>query len=414
MFARAFTGETGINSLMDELGQAINGGDIKYMFGGGNPAEIPEVDDLIHQIASNLVLDKASFSSMIRNYDTPKGNAEFIDLLVQYFRSKHDWPIDQDNIVISNGSQQAIFTVLNLLAGNGEDSSRKILLPVLPDYIGYMDQLLEPDMIVGINGKKVIASEHSYYYRPDFEAIEARLTEGDIAAMLVSRPANPTGNVLSDRDMDKLLELADQYQTYLILDNAYGMPWPNAIFVEASLGYHPRIIYSFSLSKIGLPMARTGIVIAAPEIISQITQVNAILALSPGNLGQKIFSRIIEEGKLSELVAAAKDYYQAKSELALSVLDKHLDSNLPWKLHQHQGSFFFWLWLDQSKVDSSEFYHILYQNSILSVDGRHFFTPEHHDDPESRQFIRLNFGRPDQEVIEGFELLAKLINTKAY
>ncbi|SQD00663.1 class I and II aminotransferase [Escherichia coli] len=49
----------------------------------------------------------------------------------------------------------------------------------------------------------------------------------------VSRPTNPTGNVITDEELLKLDALANQHGIPLVIDNAYGVPFPGIIFSEA-------------------------------------------------------------------------------------------------------------------------------------------------------------------------------------
>ncbi len=41
----------------------------------------------------------------------------------------------------------------------------------------------------------------------------------------VSRPTNPTGNVITDEELIKLDALANQHGVPLVIDNAYGVPF---------------------------------------------------------------------------------------------------------------------------------------------------------------------------------------------
>ena len=55
--------------------------------------------------------------------------------------------------------------------------------------------------------------------------------------MCVSRPTNPTGNVLTDTEIQKLSKIAQDYDIPLFIDNAYGLPWPNIIFTDEATPY---------------------------------------------------------------------------------------------------------------------------------------------------------------------------------
>lgn len=75
-----------------------------------------------------------------------------------------------------------------------------------------------------------------------------------MGALCVSRPTNPTGNVLTDGEIAELATLAAQYGIPLMIDNAYGMPFPNIIFpdmVEGSSApyWDENIVLSMSLRR---------------------------------------------------------------------------------------------------------------------------------------------------------------------
>ena len=70
-------------------------------------------------------------------------------------------------------------------------------------------------------------NDRFFKYRIDFDKLEIR---ENTAAMCVSRPTNPTGNVLTDDEMSKLFSLAELNKIPLIVDNAYGEPFPSIIF----------------------------------------------------------------------------------------------------------------------------------------------------------------------------------------
>ena len=64
--------------------------------------------------------------------------------LADCFAEAYGWPIGEANVAIVNGSQIAAFYLLNMFSGHFADGSRrKILLPVVPEYIGYADQGIE-------------------------------------------------------------------------------------------------------------------------------------------------------------------------------------------------------------------------------------------------------------------------------
>ena len=137
----------------------------------------------------------------------------------------------------------------------------------------------------------------------DFDALESlpELKAGKIGAICCSRPTNPTGNVLTDGEMARLDALAQEHGIPLIIDNAYGIPFSNIIYSDVTLNWHENIILCFSLSKVGLPGVRTGIIVAAPEVVKAVSSLNAIVNLSPTRFGAAIATPLLQDGRLKQL-----------------------------------------------------------------------------------------------------------------
>lgn len=67
-----------------------------------------------------------------------------------------------------------------------------------------------------------------------------------VAAICVSRPTNPTGNVLTEEEIHKLDQLARDNGVPLIIDNAYGVPFPNIIFEDVEPFWNDNTILCMS------------------------------------------------------------------------------------------------------------------------------------------------------------------------
>ena len=64
-----------------------------------------------------------------------------------------------------------------------------------------------------------------FKYRVDFSSLRVDQTT---AALCVSRPTNPTGNVLTDNEVEELDSIAQAFIPFII-DGAYGLPFPGLI-----------------------------------------------------------------------------------------------------------------------------------------------------------------------------------------
>jgi len=268
-FGKKFTRQSGIGQLMVDLGDAYqsNHPDLS-MLGGGNPAAIPQAQVLFQKEMKTLI-DNNLFERMVGIYDGPQGEQSFRQVLSEFLNRQFNWSIGPENISLTNGSQNSFFYLFNALAGEMPDGSfKKILFPLSPEYVGYADAGLSENMFVSTKPNIDLLENKQFKYRVNFDELEIN---DDIAAICLSRPTNPTGNVVTDKELDKLSMLAKQHNIPLIVDNAYGQPFPNVIYADANLIWTDDTVLCMSLSKLGLPGARTGIVIANKIITHAIT-----------------------------------------------------------------------------------------------------------------------------------------------
>ena len=140
---------SGIGELMDDLGSALAaaaaGGEEMIMLGGGQPAHIPAVDTLwrkrMEEILSVSTGAQGDFESIVGNYEPPQGSPVFLKSLANMLNEHFGWDLTEKNLAITSGGQTAFFFLFNALAGQMSDGRiKKILLPLVPEYIGYANQ----------------------------------------------------------------------------------------------------------------------------------------------------------------------------------------------------------------------------------------------------------------------------------
>ena len=205
IFGNKFTQHSGITELMDDLNEGVKGGEALLMLGGGNPASIPRIEERLTELMQQL-LDEGKLVDTLANYDGPKGKDTFAIAIAELFNELYGWGLTSDNVMLTNGSQNAFFYLFNLLGGNfNEGKKKKILFPLAPEYIGYADASVSEDAFVAVRPKITELENQMFKYNVDFDAL--KITD-EIGAICVSRPTNPTGNVLTDDEIEKLDELA--------------------------------------------------------------------------------------------------------------------------------------------------------------------------------------------------------------
>lgn len=402
---------SGIEQLMDDLGHALaTGGSGMRMLGGGNPAAIPEVTALWRTEMARLLKEEPDrFDRMLVNYDPCRGNPDFIRAIVELFNRSYGWDITPEHVVVTNGGQTAFFFLFNLLAGqHAGERPRHVLLPLIPEYIGYANQGLSSEFFQSVVPKIEQLDDVTFKYHVDFDAL--RVDEAT-AAICVSRPTNPTGNVLDDDEVERLRQLASDHNIPLIVDNAYGAPFPNIVFREIRPPWGENVILTYSLSKLGLPGTRTGILIGPPDITKAISSVNAIAGLANGNVGQVLVRPFVEDDRLTTISRdLIRPFYQEKSNVALALLRELMPAG-SYQVHVSEGALFLWLRFPGLPITSAELYERLKARGVLIVPGEYFFYGNHPHVPHQTECIRMTFSMPYDVVRGGIEVLADVITS---
>ena len=399
---------SGIGELMDDLGEALAGGENMRMLGGGQPAHVPEMDAVWRQRMEEIAAEEGGLEKMLGNYDAPAGGEAFRSALASLFKKELGWDVTYENFAVTMGGQTAFFFLFNALAGRFSDGRRKkILLPLLPEYIGYANQAVGEDFFEAIPAKIEKQGDHGFKYRVDFET----LNPGDeIAAICVSRPTNPSGNVLTDDEIKRLRGIARERGIPLIIDNAYGAPFPNIIFSEVAPVWDKDMILTLSLSKIGLPGTRTGIVVASKEVCRAVSSMTSIVGLANGNVGQEIMRPLIESGEVLRLSQeVVKPFYEEKSKQAQEWISQYFGEKFPYFVHRSEGALFLWIWFEGLPIPTKELYQRLKERSVLVVPGEYFFfgLPEGIDWGHTRECIRMTYTMPAKMVEEAIEIIAE-------
>ena len=410
-FGKKFAGESGIVELMDDLGTALNENPDMIFMGGGNPGRLPEMERIFQQRLETIMSDPAQRHSLFGIYQSPQGDREFRQRLAALLSRQYGWKLNENNIAVSNGSQSAFFVLFNMLAGTMSDGSqRSIHLPLAPEYIGYADAGLSENFFTATRPSIDRLDQHLFKYRVDFSQLEI---DDSIAALCVSRPTNPTGNVLTDAEIAHLDSIARESDIPLIIDGAYGLPFPNILFEQATPHWNDNTVLALSLSKLGLPGVRTGILVANEELISAYTNANTIVSLACGTLGPALARALFDSG---EILSLSRDYvtpfYRERSQQAVDEFARTL-GDLPWHVHKPEGAIFLWLWFEGMPISSQALYQRLKQRGVLVVPGQNFFVGMDDDWPHKQECIRVSYAQDPAKVKEGIGIIAEEVH-RAY
>lgn len=406
-FGKRYTGHSGIVALMEDLGSALRMNPDMIMMGGGNPARIPAVEQVFRRHLQEIAADPERAFALLGRYQGPQGDPEVRTALADLLRREYGWHVTAANVAVTNGGQSAFAILANLLAGPGADATTRVIqFPLVPEYLGYSDVGLAEPFFRSSRPRLELLPDNLFKYHVDFANLEIG---ADVAALCVSRPTNPSGNMLSRDELQHLDTLARARGIPLILDAAYGAPFPGIEFGAAQPYWSDNVILLLSVSKLGLPGLRSGVLVASAELIQAFASANTILNLASGNAGPALLTSLLRSGELLPLCRdTLQPWYRDKLAVALDCLHQEL-GGLPYRIHQPEGAFFLWLWFRDLPGGSARLYESLKAAGVLVIPGDACFPGLAADWEHAHQCVRLSYAVDAQQLRTAATIIARVV-----
>ncbi|OLP17108.1 valine--pyruvate transaminase [Leptolyngbya sp. 'hensonii'] len=401
---------TGVRAIMKDIVETLRSAENREFINlsAGNPVILPEVEQLWRDCTADLLASR-EYGEVVCRYGASQGYQPLIDAIVQDFNQRYNLNLTDRNVLITPGSQTLYFYGANSFGGyTSSGQLKRIVLPLSPDYTGYGGVSLIPEALVAYRpALDIDEAAHRFKYRPDFSQLEINEQTG---CVIFSRPCNPTGNVLTDEEVQKISALAAPYNVPVFIDSAYAPPFPALNFTDMTPLFGGNILHCMSLSKAGLPGERIGIAIGDESFIQVLEcfQTNAMIHSS--RYGQAIAARAIKSGALADIaINVIRPHYHSKFAVLESTLEEAMPGSLPWFLHRGEGAIFAWLWLRDLPATDWDLYQELKQVGIIVVPGKDFFPGLAEGWEHTHQCLRISLTATNEEIATGMRRLAEVV-----
>ena len=324
-------------------------------------------------------------------YSATEGYLPLREFISQKFYDQHGLSIDPGQILITNGSQQALDIVgkLFLNPGDGVLVERPSYLGALQCFSQYQPKFhevkLNQDGIDTIALERVL-SNHSIklvYSIPNFQ--------------------NPTGISYSVEKRLVTARLLSNHSTLLIEDDPYGdisFTDENRLPVYSYLPEQTILLGSFS--KTVAPGLRVGWMVAEREIIKKATIVKQASDLHSANLPQYILNEFFKQYDWKKYVQKITMQYQLQKNVMLNCLENYFPRSVEYT--KPMGGMFTWLSLPQ-EITAKTLLQKALEQKIIFVPGDSFYA----SDPDW-QTLRLNYSNvPEASMHNAMCALAGLL-----
>jgi valine--pyruvate aminotransferase len=401
---------TGVRAIMKDIIETLRASQGKTFINlsAGNPVILPEVEQLWRNCTMDL-LSSPEYGEVVCRYGASQGYEPLVDAIMTDFNQRYGLELNSRQVLITPGSQSLYFLAANAFGGlDDQNQLKRIVLPLSPDYTGYGGVSLDSEALVAYKPQLDIDEVgHRFKYRPDFSQLQIDETTG---CVIFSRPCNPTGNVLTDEEVEKIAAIAQPHDVPVFIDSAYGPPFPSLNFTEMKPYIGENVLHCMSLSKAGLPGERIGIALGDEHIIQALEAFQTNICIHSGRYGQAIAARAIRSGELATISETViRPFYKEKFAILEDSLTQFMSKDVPWFLHRGEGAIFGWVWFRDLPITDWALYQQLKKVGVIAVPGSTFFPGLREDWNHKHQCLRISLTATDVEVHEGMKRLAGVV-----
>ena len=314
-----------------------------------------------------------------------------------------------ENVVITNGSQQALDLIGKLLLNPGD----RILVE-------------EPTYLGALQAWNAYQAEYISVPSDDdglrTELLEAALRVGPKFMYVLPNFQNPGGTTLPLERRLEVVRLSNKYGIPVVEDDPYGAlrfegeHLPPLVALDSDFqtnagsngrGYmEGNVVYLGTFSKTLAPGLRLGWVVAPVEIIDQLVMAKQGVDLHTATFNQMLAWELVKDGFMDEHVRVIRRVYGERRDVMLAALERYFPEGCSWT--HPEGGLFLWARVPEW-IDTAELLKEAVQARVAYVPGFAFYAEPGH----GRNTMRLNFSNAQPaQIEEGIRRLGDLLKKK--
>jgi len=304
----------------------------------------------------------------------------------------HSISVSEEEILITNGAQQAIDLITRLLTG----ADKKVAVEA-PTYANIIPILL-------FNGVKIIGipiKEDGM----DLNYLEKVLEKEELSFVYtIPNFQNPTGITTSHQHRERLLSICFKHKVPVVEDGFeedmkyFGkVPLPIKSIDENNI-----VIYLGTFSKALFPGLRIGWITADKECIDRITAIKRFSDLSSGNLVQVVLHDFLNRGYYDLQLKRLHRIFRKRMQVALKTMEECFPNTVSWT--RPSGGYTIWV-KTPKKLKEEQLKEFMARYGVIVSPGNYYFPQK-----KSSEYFRISIARiNEEETKEGITRLGKAL-----
>ncbi|MEW9052025.1 MAG: MalY/PatB family protein [Neobacillus sp.] len=316
---------------------------------------------------------------------------EYYEAIQHWFKKRHDWHIEKEEIVFSPGTVHALNIAVK--AFTKPEDGVIIQRPVYPPFTSS----------ITANGRKVInnalIADAEGFYQIDFDDFEAKAKEETTKMFILCHPHNPTGRVFTKDELRRLAKICAENNVLIVADEIHGdLVRQNQTFIPIAKAAdsNEHIITFTAINKTfnvaGLHC--TNVIIPNPEHRKAFSSVMGFHLPSPFTVSALI--AVYNEGE--DWLEQLKEYIDGTMDWVVNFLAENMPKV---RVRIPEGTYIMWLDFSQYDLTPEDVHERIYNKAnVLLEDGKMFGE-------EGLPYQRICIPSPRPIIQEALERIAK-------
>jgi len=337
-----------------------------------------------------IIFAKKKLDQGYTHYSPPQGRLNLREAIVKKLKKDNKINVSPDDIIVTCGSQEALFLATLALVDPGE----KIIVPN-PGFLAYIPMV---ESVTGTQLSLPLLEEEGFELNPD--KIED-LIDNRTQVILINTPGNPTGRILKRKTLEELADIVVEHDLKVFSDEAYEkFVYDNKKHISiGSLNGMKKYVLTFqSFSKTyAMPGWRVGYAAGPKEIIQSMTRMHLYCGLCAPTISQLAALEALRRSQ--KCVRDMKKEYDRRRKLVIKRLRQipGITCLVP------EGAFYVFPNIKSFGVSSVKFADFLLKKAkVLVVPGTEFGK-------YGEGYIRISYATSYEKIEMAFDKIEKAI-----
>ncbi len=339
----------------------------------------PQVVEALHKVCDRRIF----------GYTTDKGEPRYAQAVVRWFRDRHNWEVNADDIMYVDGTVHALNIAVKAFTQPGDGII--ITRPVYGPFTSAVEG----------NGRALVNSQlinTDGYYTMDFADIEEKAKDPNNKMFILCSPHNPTGRVWTKEELQQLADICKRNNVLLVSDEVHcdlirvgQKHYPAAAVADPS-----NIVMLTAVNKTfnmaGLKCSNA--IISEPELKRQFKKELGFCMPTPF----AIEGCISAYTQCDDWVDQICEYFDGTFDWVLDFISKNMPKV---KAYKPEGTYVLWMDFSGYGLTPAQVHQKIYYDANVALEGGDMFDPE-----QGHGYERVCLSSPRPLIREAFERIA--------